>query len=240
MGVNYFSYLTDKDNIGKQQVGSTDTDASKIDTSRDKVVADIRRLADKLAAASASDDKNFRIAYENWCWSTHAPTWRDAWEIVKAVDRPNVGLCLDTFQTAGSEWADPTTESGLIETEASVDALKKKFEKSLQELSNTIPPEKIYLLQVSDGYKPRTPLSKVPDESGLRPRGRWSHDFRPIPFEGFLPVASVAKAVLVTGFRGWFSYEVFDSGDDGKGKEYELMDFARGAMESHKKLLSLC
>ena len=155
------------------------------------------------------------------------------------MDRPNVGLCLDTFQTAGSEWADPTTESGLIETEASVDALKKKFEESLQELSNTIPPEKIYLLQVSDGYKPRTPLSKESDESGLRPKGRWSHDFRPVPFEGFLPVASVAKAVLMTGFRGWFSYEVFDSGDDGKGKEYELMNFARGAMESHKKLLNL-
>lgn len=43
----------------------------------------------------------------------------------------------------------------------------------------------------------------------------------------------------MTGFRGWFSYEVFDSGDDGKGKEYELMDFARAAMQSHKKLLSL-
>ena len=203
--------------------------------SRDKVVADLRRLADKLAAA----DKTFRLAYENWCWSTHAPTWKDVWEIVIAVNRPNVGLCLDTFQTAGSEWADPTTKSGLIDTEPSMDVLERKFEESLRELSNSIPPEKIYLLQVSDGYKPRTPVSKESDKSGLRPRGQWSHDFRPIPFEGFLPVVAVARAVLMTGFRGWFSYEVFDSGDDGKGKEYELVDFAKAAIESHRKLLSL-
>ena len=219
-----------------EQVGSTDTDAAKIDTSRGKVVADLQRLADKLAA----DNETFRLAYENWCWSTHAPTWKDAWEIVKAVDRPNVGLCLDTFQTAGSEWADPTTESGLIETEPSKEMLMKKFEESMLELSNSIPPEKIYLLQVSDGYKPRMPISKESDESGLRPRGQWSHDYRPIPFKGFLPVVAVARAVLMTGFRGWFSYEVFDSGDDGKGKEYELMSFAKAAMESHKKLLSQC
>lgn len=50
------------------------------------------------------------LAYENWYWSTHA------WDIVRQVDWHNVGLCLDTFQIAGSEWSDPTN-LGKVEEE---------------------------------------------------------------------------------------------------------------------------
>ena len=44
------------------------------------------------------------------------------------------------------------------------------------------------------------------DKGRLRARGRWSHDYRPYPFNGgYVPVTQVAKAVLRTGFTGWFS-----------------------------------
>jgi sugar phosphate isomerase/epimerase len=183
--------------------------------------------------------RNMRLAYENWCWSTHAPTWKDVWEIVKAVDRPNIGLCLDTFQTVGSEWGDPTTLSGLIETLPRKE-LEAKFVASLEELARSIPPEKIYLLQISDAYKPVPPFeNKVID--GLGPRSRWSHDFRPMPYAGgYLPVEIVVKAVLRTGFRGYFSMEIFDSGPDGRGKEYDMLDFAQQAQVSMQKLLKNC
>jgi sugar phosphate isomerase/epimerase len=182
---------------------------------------------------------NFRMAYENWCWSTHAPGWKEVWEIVSAVDRPNVGLCLDTFQTAGSEWADPTTESGLIE-EVPYDVLRKNFAASMDELARTVPPDKIYLLQISDAYKVSPPLRNEAIE-GLRPRGRWSHDYRPMPYDGgYLPIEDVAKAVLKTGFRGWFSMEIFDGGPEGKGKKYEMEAYAKKAMESMQKLLMNC
>ena len=179
------------------------------------------------------------MAYENWCWSTHAPDWKDVWEIVKKVDRPNVGLCLDTFQTAGGEWADPTTQSGLLEGEESREAMKKKFQGSLQSLAATIPPEKIYILQISDAYKPKTPLDSEPDENGLRPRGRWSSCLRPVPFDGgYLPVIDVAKAVLKTGFRGWFSMEVFDGGPDGQDQEWnDMPGYTKKAMKAYEKLL---
>ncbi|KAK0642318.1 3-dehydroshikimate dehydratase [Lasiodiplodia hormozganensis] len=216
------------------QVGASDTPEDKIGLDRNRFVSDLGELADVLA------QKNFRLAYENWCWSTHAPDWKDVWDIVKKVDRPNVGLCLDTFQTAGGEWADPTTESGLLEG-ASKDELEKRFHESLDELSRSVPKDKIYLLQISDAYKPKQPFSKHVDQSGTRPRGRWSHDFRPLPFDGgYLPVADVAKAILKTGFRSWFSYEVFDGGPDGKGRSYDLQEYAKKAMESHKKLLEAC
>lgn len=185
---------------------------------------------------------SYRLAYENWCWATHAPAWKDVWKIVQAVDRPNIGLCLDTFQTAGGEWGDPTTPSGLIEDAGSREELEKRFKTSLEELSTTIPKEKIYLLQISDAYKPPSPLENKEDESGLRPRGRWSHDFRPLPFNGgYLPVVDVARAVLKTGTRCWFSIEVFDGGPDGKGgMKYDFEEFTKKAMASHRRLLDEC
>lgn len=214
------------------QVGSTDTPMEKLDKS--KIVPDLRELADLLAK------HGFKLAYENWCWSSHAPDWKDVWNIAKEVDRPNFGLCLDTFQTAGGEWADPRTQSGLLE-DVSKEELKQRFEKSLQELAKTVPKDKIYLLQISDAYKVPSPLDPKPDDQGLRPRGRWSHDFRPLPYNGgYLPVADVARAVLKTGFRGWFSYEVFDAGSDGKGKDIDIVAYAQTAKSVHLKLLAEC
>lgn len=110
----------------------------------------------------------------------------------------------------------------------------------MDELSRTIPPEKIYLLQISDAYKPVQPLERKVI-NGLRPRGRWSHDFRPMPYDGgYLPIEQVTKAVLRTGFRGYFSMEIFDSGPDGKGKDYEMEGFALKAQQNMQTLLKNC
>ena len=216
------------------QVGSSDSPEEKIGKDRSRFVKDLRELAD-LAAK-----KNFRIAYENWCWSTHAPDWQDVWDICKQVDRPNFGLCLDTFQSAGGEWGDPTTESGMVEDGRSQEQVEKDWKASCEKLSQTVPKDKIYLLQISDAYKTKPgPLPKQ-DIDGLRPRGYWSHAYRPLPFEGYLPTVDFARAVLKTGFRDWFSYEIFDAGPDGKGKEYFLLPFAQAAAECQKKLVDAC
>lgn len=216
------------------QVGASDTPEEKIGKDRSRFVKDLQELADMLAK------KNFRIAYENWCWSTHAPDWADVWDICQKVDRPNFGLCLDTFQSAGGEWADPTTESGMIEDGRSKEQVEKDWKASCDKLSKTVPKEKLFFLQISDAYKVKPkPLPKE-DVDGLRPRGFWSHAYRPLPFEGYLPTVDFAKAVLETGFRGWFSTEIFDAGPEGKGKEYDMVPFAKGAMECHHKLMEEC
>lgn len=184
-------------------------------------------------------ERNMRLAYENWCWSTHAPTWRDVWEIVNAVDRPNIGLCLDTFQTAGSEWADPTSASGVID-DVPIEELKTGFRESLRDLATSVPAKKIYLLQISDGYRVPEPLEKKVINN-LQPRGRWSHDWRPQPYDGgYLPIEEVSKAVLRTGFRGWFSMEVFDYGPDGKGKDIDMMTYAKSGMQNVRRVIKTC
>lgn len=216
------------------QVGSTDTpeDHSSWSSKRQDHVKDLQILADTLA------EDGLRVAYENWCWSTHAPDWKDIWEIVKAVDRPNIGLCLDTFQSAGGEWADPSTKTGLLSGK-NEDELNRSFRASMDDLAATVPADKIYLLQISDAYKMSPPLSDKPNEQGMRPRAVWSSAYRPVPFaEGaYLPVVEMTKGVLGTGFRGWFSVEVFDAGKDGKGKSYQLEDFARDCAQSTRELI---
>ncbi|ESZ96275.1 putative 3-dehydroshikimate dehydratase [Sclerotinia borealis F-4128] len=198
------------------QVGSSDSEG--ISSDFNVLAKDLGELADMLAV------HGYRLAYENWCWATHAPTWKSVWEIVQLANRPNMGLCLDTFQTSGSEYADPSTPSGLISHLGSQAKLHMNFTQSLQSLTSSIPPEKIY------------PIT----------RSQWSHDYRPYPFNnGYLPVTEVARAVLGTGFRGWFSMEVFDGGADGKWRDVlrekeELEGFCRGAMEAHMRLLAEC
>ncbi|KAE8144837.1 xylose isomerase-like protein [Aspergillus avenaceus] len=215
------------------QVGSTDTPLEKLQGGKENIVSDLRELCDLLAA------KNMRLAYENWAWSTHAPTWSDIWSIVRETNRPNIGLCLDTFQTAGFEWGDPTTSTGRVD-DLSVGELDKRLEESMRRLVGCVPVEKIYLLQVSDAY---LPVEAVPRERvrGEWPRARWSQAFRPLPYDGgYLPVEAVGRAVLKTGFRGWFSVEVFDSGPDGKGREYEIKQYAADAMWSAREFLEKC
>ena len=60
-----------------------------------------------------------------------------------------------------------------------------------------------------------------------------------MPFDGgYLPVTEVTKAVLRTGFRGWFSMEIFDGGPDGSDQEWaDMSGYAKKAMASHKRLL---
>ena len=210
-----------------RKIGSSD--APTISSSFDKLAEDLAELADIMAP------EGLRICYENWCWATHAPDWKDVWKIIKIADRPNIGLCLDTFQSAGGEWADPTTDSGLVRAVSDEDR-GRRWKESCSQLAATIPAEKIFLLQISDAYKMDPPISNDTDGSGTRPRGQWSHDYRPLPYDGgYLPVVDFTKAVLDTGFRGWFSIEVFD----GKAPEkYDDMDpYSRKAMEAVQRLL---
>lgn len=210
------------------QVGSSDS-PSIASSHFDSLADDLRALCDLAAPL------NIRICYENWCWATHAPTWKDVWAIVQKVDRPNIGLCLDTFQSAGGEYGDPTTASGLIENVSKLD-LDERWKASLHGLVASVPAQNIFVLQISDAYRLQPPLANEPDQDGLRPRGQWSHDHRPLPYEGgYLPVVDFLRATLDTGFRGVLSVEVFDAREKDRGRTME--DMTRAAMGSLERMV---
>lgn len=90
------------------------------------------------------------------------------------------------------------------------------LEASLRNLTETLSQysSKIFYLQISDGSRvdPKILSQEAKDEE-IHAIYAWSNSYRPLPFqqdeEGFLPVVDVIKAILTTGWRGPWSYEVF-------------------------------
>ena len=59
----------------------------------DRAAADLRELGERAGK------RGLTIGYEALAWGRHVNDHRDAWEIVRRADHPNVGLILDTYHT---------------------------------------------------------------------------------------------------------------------------------------------
>lgn len=170
------------------------------------IVSDLQCIAD---LGAIQKPRPIRFAYEALCWSDHIDTWEASWEIVQRVDRPNFGICLDTFNIAGRIYADPACPTG--KTPNAEVAIKK----SIARLRATVDVKKIFYVQIVDAERLDSPL----DEShpfhveGQPTRMNWSRNARLFAFEedrgGYLPILDVAKAFFDVGFEGWVSLELF-------------------------------
>lgn len=59
----------------------------------DRAAADFRELGERAAK------RDLRVGFEALAWGRHISDHRDAWEIVRRADHPNIGLILDSFHT---------------------------------------------------------------------------------------------------------------------------------------------
>ncbi|MGE7368989.1 bifunctional sugar phosphate isomerase/epimerase/4-hydroxyphenylpyruvate dioxygenase family protein [Neorhizobium sp. NPDC001467] len=59
----------------------------------DRAADDFRELGERAAK------RGLRVGYEALAWGRHIHDHRDAWEIVRRADHPNIGLILDSFHT---------------------------------------------------------------------------------------------------------------------------------------------
>ncbi|NRP72986.1 4-hydroxyphenylpyruvate dioxygenase [Ensifer psoraleae] len=84
----------------------------------DRAAADFRELGERAAK------RNLRVGYEALAWGRHINDHRDAWEIVRRADHPNVGLILDSFHT--------------LSRKIDVNSIR------------SIPKEKIFIIQLAD------------------------------------------------------------------------------------------
>lgn len=198
----------------------------------DLIVSDLQKLAD----SGAAQDPPIRFVYEALAWGNHVYTWEKSWEIVQLVNRPNLGLCLDTFHILSWVYADPGSKDGVR-----VDA-KERLQTCLEGLRREIDPKKVFYVQVVDGER----LSGVLDEthpfyvSGRPSRMSWSRNARLFAFEehrgGYLPVLEVVRAFIDFGFSGWVSLELFSrflgNEDPDVPREY-----AKRGIESWEKLV---
>lgn len=177
------------------------------------VVKDLQELGDKAAEYSRRDGgRMLNIGYEGLSWAQRN-TWASTWEVVRAVNRPNVGLIIDSFNLLAVEFADPYAELG---HGCFYPTLEEAFDvlcSSLASLVATVPADKIFFVQLADAelVNPKTFLPPKDEETPrLLP---WSRMHRLYPMEqelgGYMPTDLVTAAVLATGYQGPLSLEVF-------------------------------
>ncbi|WP_298494697.1 bifunctional sugar phosphate isomerase/epimerase/4-hydroxyphenylpyruvate dioxygenase family protein [uncultured Maritimibacter sp.] len=74
-----------------------------------RALGGIDRAADDFAAlGERAAKRGMRVGYEALAWGKHVDDHRDAWEIVRRANHPNIGLILDSFHTLG-RGIDPET-----------------------------------------------------------------------------------------------------------------------------------
>ena len=84
----------------------------------DRTAADFFELGERAAK------RGLRVGYEALAWGRHIHDHRDAWEIVRRADHPNIGLILDSFHT--------------LSRKIDVNSIR------------SIPREKIFIIQLAD------------------------------------------------------------------------------------------
>lgn len=201
------------------QIPSNFLPAWQITCDRSTIVADLR----EAAQIGAAQTPPIRFAHEALCWGTHTDTWDAAWDIVKAVDMPNFGTCLDTFNLAGRVYADPTNQLG-VNQDAEV-AISESIQKLRQTFSDPENLAKVFYVELCDGEVLSEPIS--PQHAWYDPeqpaRMTWSRNARLFPFEtdrkeaaaqgrnvGYLPVTEIFDALLEVDYEGYISFEVFN------------------------------
>lgn len=200
------AHILDTDII---QVPSTFLSRDQISGDTDLIVSDLREVAD----LGLQEEPVIRFAYESLCWGTYVDTWEACWDIVQRVDRPNFGICLDSFNILGRIYADPAAESGCIA------GAEQEVQQSMRRLVDRIGPhkEKIFFVQIVDAERLERALQAGhPFYKAEQPaRMSWSRNCRLFYGESergaYLPVRDVMHVILnEIGFDGWVSMELFN------------------------------
>jgi 4-hydroxyphenylpyruvate dioxygenase len=175
-----------------------------------KDLADLGQMAEEFSKNDGG--QMLKIGYEGLSWAQRN-TWASSWEVVRAANRHNVGLIIDSFNLLAVEFADPYNAEGhgriYSKLEESLDVLRM----SLASLVGTVPGDRIFFVQIGDAESvDPSSLKPGPEDPALLP---WSRNHRLYPFEtsrgGYMPVELVAAAVIATGYKGPLSLEVFNS-----------------------------
>lgn len=181
--------------------------AEQITGDIDVIVGDMVEVADLASLESPP----IKISHESLAWGTYTDTWNKCWDIVKRVDRPNFGICLDTFNIAGRVFADPASVTGC--TSNAEEAIRA----TIEELIATVEPAKVFLVQVANAERLPEPL--IEGHAYYNPeqpaRMSWSRNCRLFYGEkdrgAYLPVKEISDAIIHgLGYKGWVSAELFN------------------------------
>ncbi|KAE8828671.1 hypothetical protein CFE70_007947 [Pyrenophora teres f. teres 0-1] len=191
------------------QVPSSFLSPDQLSFDIDLIVSDLQEVAE----LGLQQTPIIRFAYESLSWGTVVDRWELCWDIVSRVNQPNFGICLDSFNILGRIYADPTSETGMVQ------GAEKEVRDSIGRLVDRIKPhrEKIFFIQIVDAERLAQPLLPGhPFYNAKQPaRMSWSRNCRLFYGEtergAYLPVKDVAHAIIKQiGFDGWVSMELFN------------------------------
>ena len=211
------------------QIPSNFLPPSQCTSDRAIIVSDLQKVADLGLAQTPP----IRFAYEALCWGTHIDHWDQAYSLVLAVDRPNFGTCLDTFNLAGRVYGDPASATGKT-ANAEADVAR-----SLAAL-RAIDVSKVFYVEVVDAERLASPLVEGHPWYVAEQKARmsWSRNARLFPFEGsgYLPIIDVLKVITEElGYTGYISFELFNRSMNEAGERVPEDHASRG-MSSWRKL----
>ena len=161
-----------------------------------------RAAEDLRTLATLATPLGIRICYEALSWGRHVNRWHQAWEIVRLCNRSNVGLNLDSFHM--SVRGDDTPET-------------------LARLAD-VPVEKIFLVQLADYF-----FEYSDRQADIIELARHKRLF---PGEGLHDVRPLVQALEDRGYRGDYTFEVFN--DDYVNSD--PMVVARRGMQAARRL----
>lgn len=178
------------------------------------VAKDLAELGDMAKAFSEQDGgRMIRVGYEGLSWAVRN-TWSSSWEVVRAANRPNVGLIVDSFNLLAVEFADPYNPQGHGRIYSTLDESMHVLRQSLASLVSTVPGHKIFFVQLGDAELVDPATFSPPSDLKVPRLLPWSRNHRLYPMEiqrgGYMPVELVVAAVLATGYQGPLSLEVFN------------------------------
>lgn len=205
--------------------------AEHVSDDAELAAADLREAADMAAAARPP----VRLCYEGLCWAARVDVWEEAWEAVRRADRPNLGLCLDTFNIAGRIYADPSRPGGRNP------GAEEAVSESMARLVAEVEPRKVFLVQVVDGERLAEPLVEGHEyyDAAQPCRMSWSRHCRLFYGEerAYLPVEEIARAIFDgLGYEGWASLELFNRRMSDRDPEVPE-ELARRGADSWRRLV---
>lgn len=218
------AHLLDTDII---QIPSSFLPAEQVTEDLGLIVSDFRKVADIGLAARPP----IRFVYESLAWGTRVDTWESCWEVVSRVDRPNFGICLDSFNIAGRIYADPAVPSG--QTPNAEGAVRQSMARMLAQVDIS----KVFYVQIVDAERLAAPLVEGHAfyDAEQPARMSWSRNCRLFYGEkdrgAYLPVKEIASVFFHgLGFDGWVSMELFNRRMSEQGSDVPEELARRGAI----------
>lgn len=151
-------------------------------------------LADLNDLADQAARQGCRIGFEALCWGTHISDYRDAWSLVREVDYPSLGMVLDSAHIFPLDLPYAPIE--------------------------TIPGDKIFLVEIADLPRLRLPLREA------------SLSYRLFPGEGTVDLEGLVRAAEVAGYKGTYSLEIHNA-------QYARDDAAAVAARGYRAIAEL-